>query len=543
MARKYRVSVGKLPTGVESVRLFYRKFGRVSWAKLIESKVPTFTATIPVDGNVDVQAYAIDENGNQSSQFRLARAKAADTVQDRAAVSAVIATPTAKQDGPNITVAKFVNSNEKADEYDVEVRTSDTSTAAKDAVTHGVHEANGEVTVMLPPDESAIDVHTRVTRKRDQTSSPWTTTTAAVVDPPVAGVADHSTDFAGGTLETADGQAVLEISSGDLRQKSIVIDGATTGTIDDYTTMLICDAGQYWSPATYTTANLVLPAEQDIQLQLHPKLTSITRETRVIDDWDTDPICYPTEQENGTPIDTRILQRSSEGLVDATPVEITWSVATSTSATPTFTDNDFVEYVPATQLPNVRTYAVRAAIKTWFNRLVTIDQIQVRRWIFCKARPWCSHAETGELIWYHETAGSENDLVMTLTGAEFERVTIEVDWVGQGVTDDELIVEINSNASNPVIITPGTYDVETARERVRMHFIPATGQYRRFVIDDQYKYAAAGATDTVEATPRVMEWADSATVITALRFTTNGAGFGADSRFRAWGHRKINGVL
>ena len=540
--RKYRADVGKFPTGIVSARLFYRKAGQKAWHRFHESRTPVFSAIVPQDGDVDIRAYAVDERGAMASVFRESRAKEGDTIQDRPAVDDVVATPVARQDGPNVSVGAFVISTEKADEYEVEVRTSDNSTAAEDAVTQGIVEASTDTLVTLPPDESTVRVHTRVTRKADQVSSDWTTTAVEVVDPPVAGVADHSTDFAGGTLESSDGQAVLEISSGDLRQTALVIDDLTTGVIDDYTNVLICDAGDYWSPAVYTTANIVLDAPQDIHLQLHPKTTSITRETRVIDDWFADPICYPTEDASGNLLDYRIVQRSTEGMEDQTPVQVDWSVATSSSSSPTFVDADFTTYYPGVQLPGVRTYAVRAAIKTWFNRLVTIDEIQVRRWIFCKSKPWCSHAETGELVWYHETTGNENDLVFAFDGAEFDRITLEIDWTGQGSLDDELIAEINSSASNQVVITPAAYDVESGKhERVRMQFFPNVGQYRRFAIEQQYEYTDAGAVANVQ-TNRVVEWNNTSTEITSLRFTTNGSGFASGSSFRAWGHRKNNGA-
>lgn len=542
---KWTLDVGAFRVGVKGCRVYYKTPTSGGWLRAHQSSTPSFDIEIPELLPVDIRAHGIDANGNLLTEFREMTLTGTELVADRDdPATATIPVPAITQDGPTLKIGSYTWDGAVADEYEVEVRTSGTSTDAKDAVTHGIFEASEVATVTAPPDESDVTVHTRLLRKDDGAASGWESNDVEVALPDVGGINDHDTDFAGGTLETLDGHAVLELNSGDLRQTTVYAGDITGVYAGDATTIYAGDAGLYWSPATYTTANLTTGGNEDLQLQLYPEATSLTRGTLYAGDQHWNPVA-PETQEDGTPHDPRVLEGSMLNGSDETPLRVDFQVATSDTASPTFTDSDFVPHRPDRVYPNVHTYAVRAIIYTWWGRLVTLDKIHVRRWVFCKTRPWCSHSSSGHLIYQTVLTSNTEYVDWTVTGEDWDELICEVMFVSNKSPSTELELHFNGSSSADVVPSGNSVNVNDY-ERLRFRVLPKTGQRRRAILDYGFSFdGATGAIVDTATSGATDEWTDTSTPITSIRFTTDDpadAALGSGTTIRVWGRRYFDGA-
>ncbi|MHC4716997.1 MAG: hypothetical protein ACYS5V_08510 [Planctomycetota bacterium] len=547
-----KIDLGPLPTVAASVLLEYRKPNERATFRLGETTQSVSEWEINEPGTVELIATVRDKTGRLHRPGTTAAWSPQEAISPEPLPKDVTTWPgpVVTQDGPVLTVTPNVAPGLDPADYEMEVRVG--SGAAKDALQIGfVAPGRGIDTHAIPGGQT---IYSRAHRLEDGRMSDWDSTSFTVPTPIIDPTTDHTNDFASGTLETVGaGTAPLEINGGDLRHVAIYagdLDGATDYA-GDYTDVYAGDARLYWSPASYTTANIVLDVPEDIQVQPYHEMSATDRLATLYAGDCHWPAALPHVHADGSFHDPRVFECSLQNGADETPVVIDYKIATSASATPTFVDADFIDLVPGQVHSAVKTYAVRATVTTYLQKRFTIDTVNVRRWIWCRGRPWHSHSDAFELIHENTIAGSAVATydISSVNGDDFDELMLQVLWKNDNAGATNLWLRPNNDSGanydsdggggNEIIVGGGNTVAQNEWEdvRVRIHN-PAQGVQRAFSIESNARWTAT-ASDSSDAQESWL-WTDTANEIATIRVLTAGGAtthLAVGTTTRLWGKR------
>ena len=525
------------------VDIRWRRTTSTPWAALGEFN--TSPATIEIAANsarVEVQVRPLDASRRPIGSGKILTADTdADIVNRDEPFAITPVDPVVEQDGPVLTVKPTVPAGIDPDEFEVEVRTAAAAVTAEEDATHVGFVAPGEpIKAHVCPGQTSQKVFHRLRRLEDGRSSDWLSTTVELGKGEQEGMQGHTNDFASGSIvDRVTGFTPLEVSGGDLQFLGLSYDDLSAVSYDDLSGLSNQDLGVLPTEGAYRTETVELDVAEDLQFQVCAEMTSHGSTDFSLDEFDQFPMEWLQEQVAGF-VDERIANMGLSLDGDLTPVNFEVKVATSATASPTFTANDYTAYKPGEVRRSVRAYAIEIVFLSPYGSQFTIDKIDIRHWIFCKARPWCLHSNAAEKI--HETVltGLQDNIDITVVGAEWDYLVFEVDWTGGSNNAGALLLHFNLSASNSVVITTG-YAVNLDSERVRFRVYPKVLDRRRIVIEDQYEYAGLGGVILATGTAgRVIEWNDTSTEITGIRVTTDkgsGNDFDSGTIVRVWSFR------
>ena len=382
MATKVQIDVGALPSGVRAVFVQWRVAGReVPWADLGYHGASPFVVEVPYEGDVEIQARALDPVTAAPGDARAATINTRATAPaNRPAVADLeLPTPTVRQEGPAIEFDAAAPKGQDTSEYEYEVRTSDASTAAADALHVGFAKPDKPILMDAIPGLAQQRVHYRPRRIADDRRGDWQVVALNVEDVTTSDTQDHGGDFAGGAIASYMGIAGLEtVLGGGIRHKAMYA-GDATGFAGDATDIYAGDAGLYAGRTRYTAAAVDLGTAQDFAIQVGVDPGTVARPTLYAGDQHWTPI-PPLEQNDGAYVEHRIFEGATQNGSDETPVVVEVEVAHSTTGSP---GSAYEPHVPG-KVYRARSYSLRIAVVSWFARRVTLDTLYVRRW--CRDR-------------------------------------------------------------------------------------------------------------------------------------------------------------
>ena len=548
MARA-EIDVGPIPPGIRAVVVDYRLVGESAYVRLGETGTRLSQWDVDADSKILIRARFRDASGIGAGIE--APFSASMAVADRPAMTDldVPAPYVTQQDGATLLVTQDVPDGSDPREYSVEVvQAPDGATAPKDGL-HGGHHAPGEeIPLNAWPGDS--ELFTRLVRLSDGLTGDWATVGVSVVDPLVDPASGHSTGFAGGTIGKWGGAAnpaSMEVTGGDLLHKAIYA-GDIAGFAGDLTDIYAGDMGLRW-PGRYTTANIALAANESIQISWKPTFTSVARPVFYAGDWWQPAGGPPRFQPDGSLFGPRTLKDNlTAGGMDEVPVEIEVAVATSPTASPTFVAADFKTHTPGKVYADVNTYAVRFDVKSHYGKVVTIDRLDVWHRVWCRARPWHTHSDAGELI-YEFTAGADlASLTATIAAQDWDELRVEVDWKNADASPSQFLVRFNNDsgsnyykdgaaAATSMLCGGGTL-VAGWYERVMFRLARVKSGLERMALLES---GGRWSTTDSEApdTPASVMWDNTADAISTIVFaaTVGATPLASGSTFRIWGRR------
>lgn len=549
---RFRGDVGDLPDGVRAVVVRWRRTtgdGRsiAPWAKVGTFGESTFEFGIPDVGLVEFDAYARDTRGRRgkSRQTTTSTRTKIEVLEPVAALTAEN-TPEAKVEikGPKVVATQDVPDGFETSDYQVEAVQVPKDGNTQDGLHLGFFEPREEIPMHAWPaegDNGEQEVHTRLIRLDDEDKSPWREKAFTVPELDEPHAEGHSNDFASGTIVDFLGTVEpLEISSGDLRFVARTINDLAGLQINDLAGLQIRQLGSYWTPGKYRTDVVELDQNEDIQIQIAPEFTSITRASLTIDDYKYRTI-RRQETVGSTFTDRRRERYNHQIAGDRIPVRLDFKVATSTTASPTFVDADYEDYEPGQVLQNVKAYSVEVGMHTQYGTQMTLDKLIVRHWVYCRFRPWCQFARTHQLIDDVELSGAATHIDVTVTGQEWDELAMEIEWTNANASATRMALRFNGSAAEEVTITPAGEALAAVDwyERTALLIRPKTGDRRYIRVQEQAQWKTTSTNDV--AAPFTLVWDDTATAITSIRVTTDqpaSAYMGSGSRVRIYGRRE-----
>lgn len=538
----------ELEGDAKGVHVRWRRHIGIPWADLgtFGTSPATFDVT-DAAGKVQVNVRAVGPDRRPESPGLLLEADTKAPPDNREALADVTPPdPEVEQDGPVIRVRPAVPAGQRADEYDAEIRISDDNvTEPADALHVGFVRPGGRIDAPMCPGEATQRIHHRLVRREDGRATAFQTYDFETSRGSVEGTQGHSNGFASGTIvDLVSGFTPAEINGGDLRALGISLDDFDNVpgpgvALDDLASVALIDLGPLPTEFTYRTANVTLDAPEDLQFQVFPKLTSHGSIDFSLDAFGRFPLHW-LEEQVASFVDQRLKNMGATLDGDKAPVVAEVKVATSASASPTFTANDYTAYRPGDVRKAVKTYAVETRFRLPFGGQVTVDEIDVRHWVFCKSRPWCHVSHAYELLHEEELAANAAQFGdVTLTAEDFDDLLIEVDWTTVAATIT-LNVWPNAGAVGAQVLSQASLG-NGDRELLEVRVAPKTGDDRAFHVARNLQYDGTSWTAQAAA---IEEWNDSATAITSLRFVSSNQpadGIAAGSRLRVYGKRHLHG--
>ena len=523
------IDLGLLPAGAASILLEYRKKGERATLKLGEtaSRVSTWEVN---GGSVEIMATVRDSNGtlhrDGTTTTRWETEEAVGAVPLPTDV-ATFPAPKVVQDGPALSVTPDVAPGLDPDEYEMEVRQSESGGAPKDSLQIGFVPPGQPIICHAWPTTTGLqELHCRAHRIEDGRLGYWMSTIHDAPLPILAPASGHSNDFAAGTLVATDAGVVpLEISGGDLRQKAIYagdLDGATVYA-GDVTDIYAGDAGLYWSPAKYITAAVTVTPAEMLQFQAYPDLTSIGRKATLYAGDCHWPAKMARFQIDGTYHDPRPIEASLQNGADETPTVATVEVTTNAVV--------YEDLIPGKVYANVTSYSVRWTFKTFQEKRLTIDNLHVRHWVYCRSRPWHTHSDAAELIYENHLEAAATNIDATIAGDDWDDIYIHVQWKNAHANTCSLWLRPNNDSGNnydhdgapfsEVLVGQGGQKVAQHEwEDAHIHLHRAqSGAERAFTVEQNPRWTTT--TSDSSSTPETYLWTNTADEITTIRFTTS----------------------
>lgn len=548
---RLEVDVGPLPAGAREVVLDYRDASSPTGAylRLGETAGQVSRWDVPGPDPIVVRARVRDRNGRvwPGREETFTPSKEVDNRPDPADLA--LAEATVVQDGPALSIVQKAPEGSAPQEFQVEaVQTETADTSPKNGLHLGYHDPGDPVLAHAWPQDQKV--WTRLVRKADERATAWQSQTVPTAKPLVDPTDGHTNDFAAGTIAKLGGslgQEPLEISGGDLRHKDLYF-GDAAGYLGD-ASYFMGDAGLRWGPATYTTANVTLPANEDLQFQFHPKLTSITRPTMYLGDalW---PMGGPAMRVDidGTIKADRLRRLNLTNFEDEVPIDLDVKVATSATSPATFADADFKALAPGKVHKNVKVYACRVVVRTWHGTRVTFDELRFWHWTWCRSRPWHTHSDAYELLYDVTTVADLASLTANVALNTWDDVRIEVQWRNADASASQLRIRFNNDsgsnyhkdgaaAATGLLVGPGTIASAWFEHAVVRVVNPPSGAERACRAESSARW-----NDTTSEAPgdeAAVMWDNTAAPITSVVFgaTVGATPIASGSRFRIFGKR------
>lgn len=380
-----RVDVKRFPAGIKSAYVDWGLTPDGPWNRLGDAFAPVSFWDVPVkedDEVVYLRARPREDRTNRIREpGRVASWRPHGALADRDAVSDItFPSPQAKQDGVVVRATLDVPTGENRRDYLIQVASSGTSEEAHEGVHVGFVDPGEEVVMDAMPETTTQKIHMRPIRKEDLDAGTWVTQEIDLMPVTHADTEDHDDDFTLGTLEAAApgfvplvdvGASGVEFNSG------MSLDDLGSATLDDLENLTLCDLDNIPASGQWTSPVVELPELQPVQVQVHPEVDTITRASLSLDDLGSDELCLPFEETDGTRRDTLLRQLSFTLDGDRTPGVVETEIATSLTASPTFTDSDFEKRIPG-KVYYCKAYALRVTLRSYFGTQWRFRRIRIR---------------------------------------------------------------------------------------------------------------------------------------------------------------------
>ena len=385
---RVQVDVGALPSGARSVLLEYRLKDDTAFERLGEAFQPVTTWPVEEDDLLVVRGRARFPDGlGPATDVPF---DPGEIIADLPALSSLtFPAPAVRQNGPTLEVTPRVPDGEDREDYQFQVVHTKDAADPADGVQVGLITSEEQAVEHAWPEEATQTIHVRPIRVADGEVGAWVTQDVDVAPVTSVDTEDHDDDFTTGTLETtAPGVTPLEtvVGGGVQLVNDIALDDLGSAKLDDLAAVSLDMIDDIPSAGTYTTPVYEFPDLQQFMLQLYPELTSQNRVTLTLDDLCAVEMQLRELDPNGDFVDHRLRQLSFTLDGDRMPVVLETQIATSLTASPTFTAFDFEDLVVG-HAYYCLAYALRFTLRSFLRARVKLRRIRVRR--FCICDPCC----------------------------------------------------------------------------------------------------------------------------------------------------------